>query len=364
MKTWSFFIIIICSLLVTTDALARRTHLTPQQKSHLEHAQTIFLNVLTLTEKGPVDPSALQHIVIDRLREVGFAITTDRAQPFDVEFKVKCEEQKTWTGTTSAGGDAELADAPSRLWKGPACLFSYTLAGKDFGWKKEIRTSFENAVQAAQTANTSDSGHYAIDHLLTRVKEYDFPVLIATEWGQVSRLLNLLDSSDTSKLRKLKILSVLHELQSNEALPHLQEIMRNKDLAQEAIVAMAGVGTDSIPTLIDLFTTTKQPNIQAAAAKGLGDIAAASGDPRTIPPLLQYLKEALLHMKTAADINYPVLTQVVWALGKLRDDNSLEPMTQLNEKVWLIYDTSPAMVELREATNWTYKQLDLDGHIS
>ena len=69
-------------------------------------------------------------------------------------------------------------------------------------------------------------------------------------------------------------------------------------------------------------------------------------------------------MKTSEDINYPVLTQVVWGIGKLRDDNSMEPMEELNQKVWLIYDNSQAMTQLREATNWTWKQLDLDGHIS
>jgi hypothetical protein len=42
----------------------------------------------------------------------------------------------------------------------------------------------------------------------------------------------------------------------------------------------------------------------------------------------------------------------------------MEPMEELNEKVWLIYDKSQAMTQLREATNWTWKQLDLDGHIS
>ncbi len=69
-------------------------------------------------------------------------------------------------------------------------------------------------------------------------------------------------------------------------------------------------------------------------------------------------------METSSDINFPVLTEVVWSLGKLRDDSSMAPVAELNNRVWLIYDNSPEMKELREAANWTHKQLDLDGHVS
>jgi len=302
--------------------------------------------------------------VTQRLREIGYTVTTDPQQPHDVEFKVKCEERKTWTGTTPEGSDAELTDAPARLWKGPACLFTYSLDGKDLGWRKEVRTSFEDTIAAAQTEGKTKSGQYALEQLAQRVAVYDFPVLISAEWGQTQRLLKLVQEASTHRLRKLKILSVLHDLHSEEALPELTEIMKDKDLAQEAIVALAGVGIDSLPILIDLFETTKQLDIQTAAAKALGDLAGSTGDPRCIPPLLQYLNQALPRIKTSEDINFPVLTAVVWSLGKLRDDNSMAPMAELNQRVWLIYDKSPEMAELREATSWTYKQIDLDGHVS
>jgi len=38
---------------------------------------------------------------------------------------------------------------------------------------------------------------------------------------------------------------------------------------------------------------------------------------------------------------------VVWGLGKLRDGKSIGPLRKLEEKVWLIYDTSKQMSELR-----------------
>ena len=366
MKTWSFFIGLLLTLVIlqVPDSLARRTHLTPEQKSQLAQAQTVLVGVLALTEKGRADHTDLEAIVTQRLKKVGYMVVTDRTQAHDIELKVKCEERKTWAGTTSEGGDAELADAPVRLWNGPACLFTYLLNGRSLGWYKEVRTPFEDSIAAAKAAGKNDSGMFALEQLTTQVSNYDFPVMITAEWGQPERLLKLLDAPDTPKIRKLKILSALKTLDVHGALPQLTEIMKQKDLAQEAIVALRGVGSDSIPTLIDLFENSQQSEIQAAAAKALGEIAGASGNPAALPPLVTYLKVSLQNMKTSEDINYPVLTQVVWALGKLRDDNSMEAVEELNEKVWLIYDNSQAMTQLREATNWTWKQLDLDGHIS
>ncbi len=366
MKKWSFLAWTLLTLIVldVSESSARRTHLTAEQKDQLENAQTILVSVLALTEKGRADSTRLQEIVTQRLEKVGYTLVIDRKQSHDVEFKVKCEERKTWSGTTAQGGDAELADAPVRLWKGPACLFTYLLSGRSLGWHKEVRTHFEDAISAAKAAGVKDSGSHALEQLTIHVRNYDFPVLLAAEWGQPNRLIKLLDNPTTPKLRKLKILSTLRSLEADEALPQLTELMKQKDLAQEAITALKGVGADSIPTLIDLFQNSQQTEIQAAAAKALGDVAGASGDHSALPPLLQYLKASLKTMKTSQDINFPVLTEVVWSIGKLRDDNSMEPMAELNEKVWLIYDKSQEMTNLREAANWTYKQLDLDGHVS
>ena len=368
MKNWSI-ILIVCaflsiSIVLIPQSSARRTHLTPEQKEQLQKAQTVFVNALALTEKGRTNSGQLQALLSQRLTEVGFSVTVDRKQAHDVEFKVKCEERKTWTGTTAEGGDAELLDAPSRLWKGPACLLTYLLNGKNLGWYKEVRTSFQDAMQAAKSAGAKDAGTYALIKLAERLKQYDFPVLLAAEWGQPDRLIQLIDDPNTPKIRKLFMLSTLSKIEAESALPHLTKLMQDKDLAQEAVEALTGVGEDSIPFLTDLFQSSTQPEIQAAAAKALGDVAGNSGNPTAIPPLLDYLKAALKNFNTSADINFPVLTEVVWSLGKLRDEDSLEPMNELNQRVWLIRDNSKEMTSLREAANWTYKQLDLDGHVS
>src|SRR5690606_33606283 len=297
--------------------------------------------------------------VQERLESMGYTVTTDSSQSHDVKVKVKCEEMKTVTGTSPTGGDVDLLDAPDRLWKGPACLLTYFLDHKDLQWEKEVRTNFPDARQAARQAQAEDAGQYALEHLNQRLKEYDFPVLLSAEWGQVDRLLQLLNNPDTPKLRKVKILGVLSDLHAEEALPQLTQLLESTDLQQEAVNALSGAGADSIPLLVDLFQTSRQPGIRAEAAKALGNIAAKTGDPRSIPPLVAYVYSILPQLKTSEDINFPVLTEVVWAIGKLRWAPALKPMAELQEKIWLIYDNSEEMAALREAANWTYKAIDL-----
>ncbi len=343
---------------------ARRTHLTPEQQSQLAKANAVLVKVLALTEKGPADSAPFIDTITTRLQELNYTVITDPAQPHDIEFKVKCEERKTLTGTSPTGGDVDLSDAPDRLWKGPACLLTYQLDHRDLDWKKEIRTSFQDAAQAAQQANVDNVGQYAMTHLNQQLAEYEFPLLLSAEWGQVDRLLERLDHPKTTKLRKAKILSLLSEIHAEEALPKLTKLLESTDLQAETINALAGAGIDSIPLLIDFFETSKQSTIRAEAAKALGNVAAKSSDPRIIPPLVRYVSTILPGLKSSADIDFPLLTEVVWAIGKSRWEGSFKPMGKLQEKIWLIFDNSKEMADLREAASWTYKQLDLDGHVS
>jgi hypothetical protein len=363
-KSWILVLSVFCFCLSISSSEARRIHLSPEQQSQLAKANSILVRVVALTEKGPADATPFLETITTRLQELHYTVVTDPAQAHDVEFKVKCEERKTLTGTSASGGDVELPDSPDRLWKGPACLFTYMLEGRDLGWKKEARTDFTDAVSAAKAANAPQSGSYAMAQLAQRLQHFDFPVMLAAEWGQIDRLLQLLEAPTTPKLRKVKILSALSELHAEEALPKLTQLLESTDLQQETINALAGAGIDSIPLLIDFFQTSTQSPIRAEAAKTLGTIAAKTGDPRTIPPLVQYVSRILPQIKTSDDIDFPLLTEVVWAIGKSRWEGSFKPIGELQKKVWLIFDNSKKMADLREATSWTYKQLDLDGHIS
>ena len=50
-------------------------------------------------------------------------------------------------------------------------------------WQKEVRTEFEDAVAAAQAAQVADPGLYAMAKLQEALAMYDFPLLLAAEWG-------------------------------------------------------------------------------------------------------------------------------------------------------------------------------------
>jgi hypothetical protein len=141
---------------------AYRDYFTTGQKALLEKIHTLRIEAIALADQGVLDATPLTELVARRMGELGFTVIREAGKPHDAVLKVKCEERKTWEGTTSAGGDADLPDAPSRLWKGPACQMTYRLGDMKVHWQKEVRTEFEDAGQAAQSAKAGDPGAYAM----------------------------------------------------------------------------------------------------------------------------------------------------------------------------------------------------------
>ncbi|MBX3301894.1 MAG: HEAT repeat domain-containing protein [Nitrospira sp.] len=329
-------------------ALAYREYFTQEQRAQLEKIQTVLVDVITLTDQGDATPAPLSDVVAQRLHEVGYATVRDPATPHDAVFRVKCEQRKTWDGTTATGGDADLPDAPARLWKGPACQLTYLLGGIKIKWRKEVRTEFEDAVAAAQAA---DPGVYAMTKLQEALEAYEFPLLLAAEWGHADRLLKILDSPNTSQARKIKIMSLLGDMQADEALPKLKEALKDRDLAKQALVAMGNLGKEGIPLLVDMMNSSPQVGIQAAAAKALGQIGGIHGDASVVLPLLAKLQDP----KT----DWIVLTEVAWSLGKIPDKRSIQPLYDLDKKLQAIRDPDNIILKkLKEAVFWGIKQCD------
>lgn len=331
-------------------AFAHREQFTPEQRVRLENIQTVLVDALVLTGKGGIDAEAIAEIASRGLTEIGYTVVQDSTWPHDVVFRVKCEQRKTWEGTT-AGGDADLPDAPSRLWKGPACQLTYTLGGMKVNWQKEVRTEFDDAVAAARAAQALDPGAYALGKLKEVLEQYEFPLLLAAEWGHTERLLKLLDSSETSQVRRLKIISLLGEMHADGALPTLKTALKDRDLGKQALTAIGNLGKDSIPLLIDMMNMAPQLEIQAAAAKGLGQIGGTLGDASVVPPLLAKMQD----LKT----DWTVLTEVAWALGKIPDKRSIQPLYDLDKKLQAIRDPDNMVLKkLKEAVFWSIKQCD------
>ncbi len=351
MARWFVLIVLLNLSTMVSPASAYREYFTAEQKSQLAKIQTVLVEVLALTDKGPVDARGLAEVVSRRLSELGYTVTQENGKPHDVVFRVKCEQRKTWEGTTAAGGDADLPDAPSRLWKGPACQLTYLLGGMKIKWQKEVRTDFEDARAAAQAAQAPEPEAFAMGKLKEVLEKYDFPLLLTAEWGQPDRLLKLLDSADANQARKIKIISLLGEMQADEALPKLKEALKDRDLAKQALVAMGNLGKDGIPLLVDIMNSAPQVEIQAAAAKGLGQIGGIHGDASVVLPLLGKLKDP----KT----DWAVLTEVAWALGKIPDKRSIQPLYDIDKKLQAIRDPENiGLKKLKEAVFWAIKQCD------
>ncbi len=346
-----FSFVLFLSVAVASSASAYREYFTAEQKAQLAKIQTVLVEVIVLADKGSMDPTSIAEVVSGRMAELGYTTLRDPAKPHDVVLRVKCEQRKTWEGTTSAGGDADLPDAPSRLWKGPACQLTYVLGGIKVKWQKEVRTDFEDAGQAAQSANVPDAGDYAMAKLQEVLARYDFPVLLTAEWGQPERLIKLLDAPNTEQVRKLKIITVLGEMQADEALPKLKQVLEDRDLAKQAAVALGNLGRESIPLLVDIMNTSPQLELQAAAAKGLGQLGGLHGDATVVPPLLKKLQNP--------DTDWTVLTEVAWSLGKIPDKRSIDPLYDLDRKLQAIRDPeNMKLKKLKEAVFWSIKQCD------
>ena len=331
---------------------ASREYFTAEQKEQLSKANTVLVDTIAITDKGTVPSENLTETVTHRLEQAGYKTVTDPSQPHDVVVRVKCEQRKTWEGTTASGGDADLPDAPSRIWKGPACQLNYLLGGTKIKWQREVRTDFSDASEAAQSAHAADPGTYALTKLNERLQQYEFPVTLAAEWGQADRLLKLLDSPDTDNVRKLKIISLLGDMMNDEALPKLKEALQDKNLAQQAAVALGNIGKESIPILIDMLKTSKDPALQIAAAKGLGQVGALHGDPAIIPPLLDMLFKP--------DVDMAVRTEVVWAIGKMPDKRAIDPLHKLDRELQAVRTEDPAFKKLKEAAFWSLKMTDTE----
>src|SRR5690242_2181124 len=338
--------------LLVCPAAARQESLTPEEKQKLEKINRVLVEVIALSDKGSADSSPFLDVVKKRLEEFGYTVVTDPAQPNDVMFNVKCEQRKTWEGTTKMGSDADLPDSPSRLWKGPACQLSYILEGKKMPWRKEVRTDFADAAQAADAAHAGDPSEYAMSKLKERLEDYDFPALITAEWGQEERLFKLYDDPATPSARKVRLIGLFGYLFEAKAVPRLVTALKGEDIemAKAAVLALGNIGQkDSVPVLIETMKNGK-PELRPSAAKALGVLGALHGDFTIVDPLLETLKTDDVALKT----------EVAWALGKLPDRKAYEPLYALQKSLHQVRgdDADPKVVKLKEAVNWSIKQID------
>ncbi len=343
----------LASLMFLAGAFARQEVFTPDQRKAMQQIDRVRVEALALTEQGQTDAGPIATLASLRLQELGFATTTDTAQPHDAVLRIKCEQRKVWEGTGRSGGDADLPDSPSRTWKGPACQLRYLLNGHLMSWAKEVRTDYADARTAAVDVHAGDPGAFALEGLRQRLAEYDFPVFLATEWGQETRLLRALEAPTLPPTRAVHLIRALGDLFSEQAVPALQRHLAASDpqLAAAAAVALGNIGhRDSVAALIDALRNGR-PELRVAAARGLGKVGALHGDASIIPPLLEALQTDDVVLRT----------EVVWALGQLPDRRSFEPLSALQRSLRDVRTSDRQTPEGRLWDAVTYSLKELDG---
>ncbi len=350
---WLIGLLLLGTGYVAPHVSAERILFNPQQKSQLQQVKTIFVKAVALTEKGLVDPTLIGTAVAERLTATGFTVITAESKPHDVVLKVKCDERKPWGGVRKSDGEIQQPGAPSRNWKGPACQLSYFFDGQKGPWQYEIRTTFDNAWEAAKAAGHGDAGQFALQHLSQALRDSDFPLDLAAEWKQAKRLSSLLVDPQTDQATKFKILSLAGHVPGDTMLQALQQIRTEAVFAVPATIALGAMGEPAIPTLLDLLSDPSV-DIQAAAAEALGEIGTHSGNIEILPPLLAKME--------APDVHLRVQTEIVRAIGKTPDLRSLEPLEQFALKVWTARSNDPLMQELREAVDWSMWQINPTAH--
>ncbi len=356
-KMLSFWLgVSLIPFLVIDNASARRQVLTIEQQAILQTTQKIYIQAIALTENGLVDPGPIHQAVADQLHSIGFRISPKKTTPYDVTVKVKCEEKKRWLRTSRTAQDMTRPGTPSRTWTGPACLLTYLINGQEASWEYEVRTDFKDAWTAAQKTSNKDSGQFALLHLGQALRKSDFPLILAAEWKQVDRLAPLLTSSLTNTEKKRQIIHLAQFVTSPTMMQALEKTISHPDLAPEATRALGHMGPKAIPILMHLLQNNASVAIRVAAADALGTLGAQTqrGDSQIIPTLISMLQTQELELQ--------VKTEIVRTLGKVPNQQSVQPLEKIGLKAWTSRSTHPHMQDLREAVDWSLWQINAGAH--
>lgn len=350
-QTWPYTTIILglgwvlgMSVIVSADPQA----VTDSSAVSLEQVQHVLIETLALTERGLQDSTTLHQVVGERLAQAGFTPVSDANTPHDITVRVKCEEQKTWTGPSKYRRGSHPSASASRLWKGPACHISYHRQSQPAIWSWEVRTSFEDAREAAKTAGAINAGLYALEELQAQLAQDEFPLYLAAEWGQTDRLLHLYQHATEHLERRRLILQLLGPLNSPAALSTIEAATQDPALALIAITALGEQGEVAIPPLAKILDTVGSSEEQLAALQALREIATHSTTPALYDLFIQQLQSQDPRMQSIA----------VRALGSLGDLRAVTPIQALNIQAWSNPSTHADMQALREALNWSLYQLD------
>lgn len=296
---------------------------------------------------------AIADIVKTRLERLGYNVVLPKTKAQeDLVLHVTCDADTTQQKPSSTLSDSESIVREKAV--SPPCRLAYAYKGDLIPWIKVDRFIYVEGVSAMDSFGAS-MGTLEGTHLIRQfLGHYDFPILLAAEWGHVHRLFQVLNKPATPLKQKNLILTLLGEIQDPRAFTVLVDKLRDSKLAKVAARALGCYALRGRPYLLKVLQKRADPQLQTAAAAGLGKIAAATGDSQPTPLFLELV--------TDPTVDVQVKTALVWALGKAPDFRAYPTLAELEQSLWLDHSNNPQLQRFREAVSWSIREVKQGGH--
>jgi hypothetical protein len=333
------------------------------QLSDLRYSRKPLPGVSDISEVGIVvdmglaqdlmQPAAIVETLRPRLENLGYRVALGSTHsPDGLWVQVDCQDLPQKIDSRSSRASQQPSGKVQRL--GPPCHLAYGYQHEMIPWKNVDRLIYSESVATMQQISQITTPLKPQECVQEFFRLYDFPVLLAAEWGHGDLLLHVLNRPDTPVSRQRLILILLGETHVARGYSILVEKLQDGRVAKEAAEALGFFGLQAQKHLLPILKDRSNPQLQEAAAKGLGRIAAATGNSQQTP----------LYMKMVADstIDIRVRTQLVWALGKAPDMRAFPTLMQLEQQIWTNYSRDPHLQTFREAVDWSIREVKQGGH--
>ena len=349
----STVILALALLVCTYPALSTDIQRAKEHLPGITTAQTIFVEATVPMTTNSIKPNIIRRIFTRRMEEMGFTITTKNTVSHDVMVKIICEDPTQPKGKEPSRLPKMVPPKRNKI-QGPPCFMAYHFHGRPIPWQNINRVVYSEGVNVAKQIALQHPETDFSHTIPLYLEQYDFPLLLSAEWGQAERLIQTFYNQETTDERKSRIISLLGETHPPLAFQFLVNILQDDAFAPESARALGHFGGTAKPYLTSLLKNAETPKVQAAAANGLGQIGAMTGDPSTTLLFLELL--------TRPDIDMAVQTEIVWALGKSPDFAAHPVLAELEKKVWLVRSKDPQLQKLRQAVDWSIREVRQGGH--
>lgn len=319
----------------------------------LSDTSRIGISIDIGSTQQPITPAFIIETLQPRLEKIGYRVLpASTHSPDGLWLQVDCQSIPEKKGVLSSDTSRSSLRKASRF--RPPCHIAYIYHREVIPWKNVERLIYSESVAAMQQISQIATPLKPQECVEQFFRLYDFPILLAAEWGHVDRLLHVLKHPDTVVSRQRLILTLIGEAHIEKGYPVLVEKLEDGRIAKEAAEAIGFFGLRAQKHLLPLLQDRADPQLQAAAAKGLGRIAASTGNSEQTPLYMKMVADATLDLR--------VRTQLAWALGKAPDMRAFPTLLEIETYVWNDPSRDPDLQEFRKAVDWSIREVKQGGH--